>query len=80
MNAIRFFFCSFEKKSGLDVMSMENCRRDWNKVKKKITRCIAILQRDLPDIYISEYPTKVRTLILPTRVCKSEKSKVYTTL
>lgn len=49
---------SFEKKSGLDVMSMENCRRDWNKVKKKITRCIAILQRDLPDIYISEYPTK----------------------
>ncbi|KAK8389723.1 hypothetical protein O3P69_009013 [Scylla paramamosain] len=37
---------------------MENCRRDWNKVKKKITRCIAILQRDLPDIHISEYPTK----------------------
>ncbi|XP_050705600.1 alkylated DNA repair protein alkB homolog 8-like isoform X2 [Eriocheir sinensis] len=37
---------------------MEGCRRDWNKVKKKITRCIAILQRDLPDIYTSEHPTK----------------------
>ncbi|KAG0722537.1 Alkylated DNA repair protein alkB 8 [Chionoecetes opilio] len=37
---------------------MENCRRDWNKAKKKITRCIHILQRDLPDILISEHPTK----------------------
>lgn len=44
-------------------LSMEGCRRDWNKVKKKITRCIAILHRDLPDIYTSEYPTKVRQLI-----------------
>lgn len=53
-------------------MNMENCRRDWNKAKKKITRCIGMLQRDLPDILISDHPTKVRNLRMTN---KSEKFK-----
>ncbi|KAK4305059.1 hypothetical protein Pmani_023049 [Petrolisthes manimaculis] len=37
---------------------MDGCRRDLNKAKKKITRCIGILQRDLPGIQVSDLPTK----------------------
>lgn len=41
---------------------MDGCRRDLCKAKKKITRCIGILQRDLPGIQVSDLPTKVREL------------------
>lgn len=34
-----------------------------DKAQKKIARCLAILQRDLPDIQASETPTKVKKQI-----------------
>lgn len=37
---------------------MENTKKDINKANKKIRRCIGILQKDLPDICVSETPTK----------------------
>lgn len=43
---------------------MENTKKDINKANKKIRRCIGILQKDLPDICVSETPTKVGDIIL----------------